>query len=258
MDNHICSPRDLFHATYRVANDRSNNPEHLQHWKDCVDAGGSMHVSVNFIFDVDALHKKQYVACTAFEYMLRTWDLPKLAFALQVLGVQSNIELNHLTKTTRAFSNLYKQDTGLYCDVANEMKRWGKHMESIKTLHWHLPWGKTSIFAWEALWGQLYDPAHPDFMANIRCLQSHLPLMDQSALPRFKEMVDYDTKMTKGQSTSGTLVALLGFDANAQQHPAHQQIVNSLPEQRRALYEKILLHNALSEVQTTEFIKRKM
>lgn len=142
-----------------------------------------------------------------------------------------------------------------------EAKQWNKseYISALKTWVSPSPWPTTSIFAWEALWGRDFDATDPNFVNHVRCLQSHWPMMDASALPRLSALIEYEAlKFNHGKVTSGSAIALLGFDATAQQSDAYQNIMTSLPTFGKHVYEKVVLENALGETLSAYTIKRKL
>lgn len=173
--------------------------ELLREWDESVYTGASVHTPIALNLNVEISNHKQTVVTTAFEHILRAWNLPDLAHAVQFLGPQHTIPLPHLTTRVRNDIHLHWMKTGEFCNVANTMKHWANYVNKVaEAKQWNkshyvpaaqkwmfsTPWPATSIFAWEALWGLDFDSRDPNFANHVRCLQSHWPLMDESALLR--------------------------------------------------------------------------
>lgn len=250
-----------------------STPELLRQWEEDVQIGANVHTPITLSIPVVVSDHKQTVVTTAFEHMLRAWSLPDLAHAVQCLGPQHTITLPHLTTRVRSYVDLYWMKTGEFCNVANTMKHWASYVNEVaEAKQWNksqyipaaqkwvspTPWPTTSIFAWEALWGRNFNSTDSNFASNVRCLQSHWPLMDDSALPRLSALIEHEAlHFNHGKVTSGSVIALLGFNQTVQQSQAYQDILSSLPTFGKDVYEKVVLENALGET-TTNTIKRKL
>lgn len=250
-----------------------STPELLRQWEEDVQIGASVHTPITLSLNAVLPGCKQTVVTTAFEHILRAWSLPDLAHAVQCLGPQKTITLPHLTTRVRSYIDLYWMKTGEFRNVANTMKHWANYVNKVaEAKQWNksmyvpaaqkwvspTPWPTTSIFAWEALWGRDFDSSNPNFASHMRCLQSHWPLMDGSALPRLSALIEHEAlHFNHGKVTSGSVVALLGFDATVQKTQAYQNIVAALPTFGKDVYEKFVLENALGETQAP-IIKRKL
>lgn len=248
--------------------------ELLQHWEECVQLGARVHTPITLSIPVMVSDYKQTVVTTAFEHMLRAWSLSDLAHAMQILGPQHSISLPHLTTRVRQYIDLYWMKSGEFCNVANTMKHWAHYVNEVaEDKQWNInhyapetktwlsftPWPKTSIFAWEALWGRDFDATDPNFVNHVRCLQSHWPMMDASALERLSALIKCEAlKFNHGQVTSGSVIALLGFDATVQNNQAYQKIVATLPTYGKDVYQKVVLENALGEHLIGNTVKRKL
>lgn len=248
--------------------------ELLKQWEECVQLGASVHTPITLSIPVMVSDYKQTVVTTVFEHMLRAWSLSDLAHAMHILGPQNSISLPHLTTGVRQYIDLYRMDTGDFCNVANTMKWWAHYVNQVAEAEdWNKseyvpalntwvslsPWPSTSIFAWEALWGRDFDATDPHFVNHVRCLQSHWPMMDASALERLSALIEHEAlKFNQGKVTSGSVIALLGFDATVQQSDVYQAIVAALPTFGKDVYEKVVLDNALGEHLTGNTVKRKL
>jgi len=84
-------------------------------------------------------------------------------------------------------------------------------------------------------------------------------MMDASALERLSALIEHEAlKFNHGKVTSGSVIALLGFDATVQQSDAYQNMVAALPTFGKDVYEKVVLDNALGEHVTGNTVKRKL
>ena len=270
--HHFVRDFKLLQLTHQMG--QHTTPDLLRQWDEQVQLGASVHTPITLSIPVKVSDHKQTVVTTAFEHMLRAWSLPDLAHAVQCLGPQHTITLPHLTTRVRSYVDLYWMKTGEFCNVANTMKHWASYVNEVaEAKQWNksiyvpaaqkwvspTPWPTTSIFAWEALWGRNFNSNDSNFASNVRCLQSHWPLMDASALPRLSALIEYEAlHFYHGKVTSGSVIALLGFNANVKQSEAYQQIVAALPTFGKDVYEKVVLHDALSDVPATHVSKRKI
>jgi len=253
---------------------QNGTPDLLRQWEECVQLGARVHTPITLSIPVIVSDYKQTVVTTAFEHMLRAWSLPNLVHAVQILGPQHTISLPHLTTRVPNYIDLYWMKTGEFCNVAKTMKHWAHYVNEVAEVkQWNksryvpatktwvspTPWPTTSIFAWEALWGRDFDSTDPNFADHVRCLQSHWPLMDDSALERLSALIAHEARdFNHGKVTSGSVIALLGFDPTVQKTEAYQNIVAALPTFGKDVYEKLVLENALGNTQPANTIKRKL
>lgn len=267
----VCDSQ-LLQLTHQIG--QHTTSDLLSQWDEQVKSGASVHTPITLSIPVVVSDYKQTVVTTSFEHMLRAWSLSDLAHAMHILGPQNTITLPHLTTRVRQYIDLYWMKTGDFFNVANTMKHWAhyvnevaeakqwnksEYVPAIKTWVSPSPWPTTSIFAWEALWGRDFDATDPHFVNHVRCLQSHWPLMDASALERLSALIEYEAlKFNHGKVTSGSVIALLGFNATVQKSQAYQNIVASLPTFGKDVYEKVVLENALGEHLTGNTVKRKL
>ena len=262
---------ELLQLTHRIGLGRTQ--ELLRQWDEQVQLGASVHTPITLNLNVEISNHNQKVVTTSFEHMLRAWSLPDLVHAVQRLGTQKSISLPHLTTRVRNDIHLHWMGTGDFSNVANTMKHWAHYVNEVaEAKQWnkyhYIPasktwisptaWPESTIFAWEALWGRDFDATDPNFVNHVRCLQSHWPLMDASALERLSALIECEAlKFNHGKVTSGSVIALLGFDPTVQKTEAYQQIVAALPTFGKDVYEKVVLDNALGETQAP-IIKRKL
>lgn len=262
----------LLQLTHQIG--LGSTQELLRQWGTCVELGASVHTPITLNLNVAISNHNQKVVTTSFEHMLRAWSLPDLVHAVQRLGPHNSISLPHLTTRVRNDIHLHWMATGEFSNVANTMKHWAHYVNEVAEVkQWNksryvpavqnwvspTPWPTTSIFAWEALWGRDFDSSNPNFASHVRCLQSHWPLMDDSALERLSALIEHEARdFNHGKVTSGSVIALLGFDPTVQKTEAYQNIVAALPTFGKDVYEKFVLANALDNTQQANTIKRKL
>jgi len=253
------SATQLFDAVYAVplAHSEEEKNRVVEQSLQCIADGAWMDARLEFVFIPVPDKSPVEITLTSEEYMLLSWDLPQLARLMDNLKdpVAPSLPhlLRHLNTLNNVFSSRGKRYTPtpepLYANVFQQTQQW--------VSRWGSRSFNTPLTPWQVLCGR--DLTHTENTAlEISTLQQAWPSMNETHLEvchqmclleqQRKTVLDFYGNQTierVAQSAVGTLVMLMGFTPQSQQHPGYLKILNTLPPDSKAVLEKWRLTQSL-------------